>query len=235
MNKREKKFSIRKILVAAIILSFIIPLIIIVLPRTPKGKSIDKFSVPVLTKDEKRALRRYNNNYHLEVARTKGLKKPLNSRKGDNESVEAFCDSYNLVEITDNEYYEIPHLRNSLPYLQESAEEFLNLLGERFCDKLEESGLRKYRFSISSILRTLEDQKSLRKTNINATPNSSSHYYGRTFDIVQTRYFERSNSKPVYTYRLRNILLRELIKLQDEGKCYVLLERQTKCIHVTVR
>jgi len=235
MNKRKKKYSIRKILVAAVIFSVILFLIFRALNPTPKGKSIDEFSVPVLTKNEKGALRRYNNNYHLEVARTMGLKKPLDSRKNDKTSAEEFCDRYELVEITDNEYYEIPHLRNSLPYLQESAEEFLNLLGERFCDQLEELGIKKYRFSISSILRTLEDQKSLRKSNVNATPNNSSHYYGRTFDIVQTRFFERGNSTPVYTYRLRNILLRELIKMQDEGKCYVLLERQTKCIHVTVR
>lgn len=235
MIKRNKRYSIRKIFVAAFICSLIIVLIYRVLNPTPKGKSIDKFSVPVLTKTEKRVLRRYNNNYHLEVAKTKGLKEPLNSRKNDKESVEAFCDRYDLVEITDNEYYEIPHLRNSLPYLQESAKEFLDQLGENFCDQLEEMGIKKYRFSISSILRTLEDQKSLRTRNVNATPNNSSHYYGRTFDIVQTRFFERDNSKPVYTYRLRNILLRELIKMQDEGKCYVLLEKATKCIHVTVR
>jgi len=234
MNKGIKKYSLRKILVGAVILSAISILMFKALNPAPKGKSIDKFSVPVLSKDEKRALRRFNNNYHLEVGRKKGLTKPLNSRD-DKLSPEAFCDRYDLVEITDNEYYEIPHLRNSQPYLQEPAEEFLDLLGERFCEQLEELGLKKYRFSISSILRTLEDQKSLRKSNVNATANSSSHYYGRTFDIVQTRYFERGNSTPVYTYRLRNILLRELIKLQDEGKCYVLLERQTKCIHVTVR
>ncbi|MCZ4695141.1 hypothetical protein DWB61_08670 [Ancylomarina euxinus] len=235
MDKRKKRYSIRKILMAAVLFAVSVFLIIRVLNPTPKGKNINKFSVSVLTKAEKGALRRYNNDYHLEVARTKGLKEPLDSRKDDKESAEAFCDRHELVEITDNEYYEIPRLSNSLPYLQESAEEFLNLLGERFCNQLEELGLKKYRFSISSILRTLEDQKSLRKSNVNATPNSSSHYYGRTFDIVQTRYFERGNSTPVYTYRLRNILLRELIKLQDEGKCYVLLERQTKCIHVTVR
>jgi len=235
MNKRKHKYRIPKILVAAITLLAIIILIFKALNPTSKGKSIDTFSVPVLSKAEKGALRRYNNNYHLKVAQKKGLKKPLHSRSDDKTSAKAFCDRYDLVEITDNKYYEIPYLRNSLPYLQESAKEFLNLLGERFCDQLEESGLKKYRFSVSSILRTLEDQKSLRKSNVNATPNSSSHYYGRTFDIVQTRYFERDNSTPVYTYRLRNILLRELIKLQDEGKCYVLLEKQTKCIHVTVR
>ncbi len=235
MDKRKKRYSIRKILTAAVIVSLITVLIVIALNPTPKAKSIDKFSVPVLTKNEKGALRRFNNNYHLEVGRIKGLKEPLDSKKDDKASAKEFCNRYDLVEIVDNEYYEIPHLRNSLPYLQAPAKQFLNLLGERFCDQLEELGLRKYRFSVSSILRTLEDQKSLRKSNVNATPNSSSHYYGRTFDIVQTRYFERGNSTPVYTYRLRNILLRELIKLQDEGKCYVLLERQTKCIHVTVK
>lgn len=235
MDKRKTRYSIRKISMAAVLFAVIVFLIIRALYPTPKGKSINKFSVPVLTKDEKRALRRYNNDYHLEVGKTKGLKVPLDSRGDDKVSAEEFCDRYQLVEITDNEYYEIPHLTNSIPYLQAPAKEFLNLLGERFCDQLEELGIKKYRFSISSILRTLENQKSLRKKNVNATPNNSSHYYGRTFDIVQTRYFERDNSTPVYTYRLRNLLLRELIKMQDEGKCYVLLERQTKCIHITVR
>ncbi len=233
MDKRRRRFRI--ILAIAVIVSFITALILTVANPAPKGKSINEFSVSVLSKSEKKALRRYNNTYHLEVARAKGLKSPVNSRTDNKTSASEFCDRYDLVTISDNEYYEIPFLKNSLPYLQESAKEFLNELGENFCDQLEELGIKKYRFSISSILRTLEDQKSLRKSNVNATPNSSSHYYGRTFDIVQTRYFERGNSTPVYTYRLRNILLRELIKMQDAGKCYVLLERQTKCIHVTVR
>ncbi len=186
--------------------------------------------VSVLTKDETQALRRYNNNYHLNVAKDKGLDKPLVSKEDLD-----LNRSSSLDEITDNKYYEIPHLSNSLPYLQPEAIDFLDLLGEAFCDQLNELEIRKYRFSVSSILRTVKDQKSLRKSNVNATPNNSSHYYGRTFDIAQTRFFERGNSKPVYSYRLRNILLRVLIKMQNEGKCYVLLETQTKCIHITVR
>ncbi|WP_372644697.1 DUF5715 family protein [Ancylomarina sp.] len=235
MNKRKKKYSIRKILVAAAIFAAIVFLIFLALNPTPKGKNINRFSVPVLTKAEKGALRRYNNDYHLEVAQKKGLEKPLDSKDDYKANPKEFGSRYQLDEIADNKYYEIPHLSNSLPYLQAPAKEFLELLGERFCDQLEDLGIKKYRFSVTSILRTLKDQRSLRKSNVNATANSSSHYYGRTFDIAQTRFFERGNSKPVYTYRLRNILLRELIKLQDEGKCYVLLERQTKCIHVTVR
>ncbi len=228
MNKRKKKYSIRKILIAVVIFAAII---FFAINSIPKGKTEDQVPVPVLTKVEKGALHRYNNNYHLDIARTKGLEKPLVSKA----EYKASGSSYQLDEISDNKYYEIPHLTNSLPYLQPTAKQFLKLLGEKFCDQLQELGIKKYRFSVTSILRTLEDQKSLRKSNVNATPNDSSHYYGRTFDISQTRFFERGNSTPVYSYRLRNLLVRVLIKMQDEGKCYVLLEGQTKCIHVTVR
>jgi hypothetical protein len=235
MNKRKKKYSIRKILVAITIFVGLISLLFIDINPEPQGKTEAHVSIPVLSKNESRALRRYNNDYHTELAQAKGLKKPLVSKREYKANAEEFGRRYQLEKITDNEYYEIPHLSHSLPYLQAPAVEFLELLGEEFCDQLEELELRKYRFSVTSILRTLEDQRSLRKSNVNATPNNSSHYYGRTFDISQTRFFERGNSTPVYSYRLRNILLRVLINLQDKGKCYVLLERQTKCIHVTVR
>lgn len=220
---------------ATVLIAVILFLLFTALNPIAKGKTEAEVSVPVLTKDENRALRRYNNNSHLEVAQIKGLKKPLDSKDDYKANPKEFSSRYQLDEISDNKYYEIPHLSNSIPYLQAPAKEFLNLLGERFCKQLEELGIEKYRYSVTSILRTLEDQKSLRKSNVNATPNNSSHYYGRTFDISQTRFFERGTSTPVYSYRLRNLLLRELIKMQDEGKCYVLLERQTKCIHVTVR
>lgn len=235
MDKIKRNNRFRIILIAAILFAAAIVLLFMALNPPIKGKIEDEVSIPVLTKAENKALRRYNNNVHLEVARLKGLEKPLDSKDDYKANPKAFARRYDLDEIADNKYYEIPHLANSIPYLQAPAKEFLDLLGERFCDQLQELGMREYRFSVTSILRTIADQKSLRKKNVNATPNSSSHYYGRTFDIAQTRFFERGNSTPVYSYRLRNVLLRELIKMQEEGKCYVLLERQTKCIHITVR
>lgn len=241
MNKRIKKgrkYSIRKILIAVGILALTVLLIIYIvtlLIPSPKGKTEDMVPVSVLTKEENKELRRYINDQHLEIAKAKGIKAPVKSKVEYKADAYAFSNRYNLEEIVDNKYYEIPHLTNSLPYLQPAAKNFLEQLGENFCDRLKELGMTEYRFSVTSILRTIEDQKSLRKNNVNATANNSSHYYGRTFDIAQTRFFERGNSTPVYSYRLRNLLVRELIKMQDEGKCYVLLETQTKCIHVTVR
>ena len=107
-------------------------------------------------------------------------------------------------------------------------------LSKRFRKTLKEKGIRNYRFTISSVLRTKNGQKGLRKSNVNATPNKSSHYYGLSFDLSQTMFYESGGKNPIYSYSLRNLLLRELIQMQEEGKCYVLLENQTKCIHVTV-
>lgn len=235
MNKRNRTYRIRMALIAITLVIGIISLLFVNLDPIPKGKTEAQVSIPVLSKNESRALRRYNNNYHLKLGQTKGLKKPLVSKSEYKTNAKEFSHHYQLEKISDNEYYEIPHLSYSLPYLQVPAVEFLDLLGEKFCEQLEELEIRKYRFSVTSILRTLEDQRLLRKRNVNATPNNSSHYYGRTFDISQTRFFERGNSTPVYSYRLRNILLRVLIELQNKDKCYVLLEGQTKCIHVSVR
>lgn len=232
MKKRRKLKKPYRL--AAITLAFFLVFLVIrtVWGALIKGESIDNVPVSELSKEEKDLLRKYDNSYHLAVARKKGLAQTFT---GNIKETSAIVQNYGLVKIVDNKYYELPSLTNSLPYLQPDAAEFLDILGKRFEERLKEEGLMPYRFSVTSVLRTEESQKNLRKNNVNATNNNSSHYYGRTFDLSQTRFFERGNPKPVYTYRLRNILLRELIEMQNEGLCYVLLEAQTKCIHVTVR
>lgn len=227
------KLSFKRVVLYSAVITII--LLIVFLSRScTVGKSIDNVSVPVLTKNELRELKRYPNKYHLQVGRANGIAEPFYSQAEMLEKKDYFVDKYNLVLIKDNRYYEIPKLIHSLPYLKKPAKIFMDNLGKRFNKRLKNMGLRKYKYSATSILRTLDDQKGLRKSNVNATPNASSHYYGLTFDIAQTRFFEVGNSTPVYSYRLRNILLRELIEMQKSGLCYVLLESQTKCIHITV-
>lgn len=231
--KREKKLY-KPLVFAAISIAFFLCYLVIksIWGLDTKGLSIDYVSVSELSSDEKSLLRKYDNSYHLAIAREKGIPRPF---EGDIKETSLIIQNYGLKKIDDNKYYELPRLTNSLPYLQPDAAAFLDLLGKRFENRLKNEGLMAYRFSVTSVLRTEKSQKNLRKQNVNATTNQSSHYYGRTFDIAQTRFFERGHPEPVYTYRLRNILLRELIEMQNEGLCYVLLESQTKCIHVTVR
>jgi len=232
-DKRKKKLNKPKIFVAILIaflsIYLMIKAIILILPQ---GVKIDYIPVSELSLVEKNQLRKYDNSYHLAVAKDKGL---TDAFEGTIDETAQKVERAGLVRIDDNKYYEIPLLTNSLPYLQPDASDFLNDLGKRFVRRLKKEGIIAYRYSVTSVLRTEKSQKKLRKINVNATNNNSSHYYGRTFDIAQTRFFERGNAKPVYSYRLRNILLRELIDMQNEGLCYVLLESQTKCIHVTVR
>ncbi len=199
-----------------------------------KGKTIDHVKVEVLTQAEMKALKKYPNAYHLQVGQNKGIP-AIKSQKEFEKNPGAYVDKYGLKRIRDTKYYDVPFLSHSLPYLKDDAVDFLDHLGLRFHKRLNELGVRKYKFSVTSVLRTTNDQKGLRKSNVNATPNNSSHYYGLTFDLAQTQFYELGEKEPVYSYRLRNLLLRELIELQAQGKCYVLLENQTRCIHVTVR
>jgi len=219
------------ILTGIIVIGFV--LITYVFPAF-KGKSIDHVKVEVLTQAEMKALKKYPNAYHLQVGQSKGIP-AIKSQKEFEKNPSEYVGKYGLKRIRDTKYYDVPFLSHSLPYLKEDAVDFLDQLGLRFQKRLNELGVRKYKFSVTSVLRTTNDQKGLRKSNVNATPNNSSHYYGLTFDLAQTQFFESGEKDPVYSYRLRNLLLRELIKLQEQGKCYVLLENQTKCIHITVR
>lgn len=231
--KKGKRLRIPRVIAAILLVTVLVYLALrSIRGSSEEGVSIEEVPVSELSPDEKDQLRRYDNSYHLAVAREKGIAAPF---EGDIRETSGIISNYGLVLIEDNKYYELPLLTNSLPYLQPDAAEFLDLLGKRFEERLKNEGVIPYRFSVTSVLRTEKSQEDLRRNNVNATNNESSHYFGRTFDIAQTRFFERGNPEPVYTYRLRNLLLRELIEMQNEGLCYVLLEAQTKCIHVTVR
>lgn len=196
----------------------------------PKGKSIDYVSVAVLSKNEQKALKKYPNEYHVKFGQSKGIKNPIKSKKEFEQNLSAL----NLERVKDCKNYKVPVLNYSLPYLKKNAIDFLDDLSSRFRKTLKENEIRTYRFTVTSLLRTMNSQKGLRKSNVNATPNNSSHYYGLSFDLSQTMFYELGKKDPIYSYRLRNLLLRELIQMQEEGRCYVLLENQTKCIHITV-
>ncbi|MDX9696955.1 MAG: DUF5715 family protein [Bacteroidales bacterium] len=230
---RSLRFIRRNFVLIAGLIILLFVLVKFVFPLF-KGKSIDHVKVDVLIQSELKALKKYPNAYHLQVGQSKGIP-AIKSQKEFEKNPGEYISKYDLRKLKDNKYYDVPFLSHSLPYLKDDAVDFLDHLGLRFHKRLNELGIRRYKFSVTSVLRTTNDQKGLRKSNVNATPNNSSHYYGLTFDLAQTQFYESGKKDPVYSYRLRNLLLRELIELQEQGKCYVLLENQTKCIHITVR
>ena len=144
-----------------------------------------------------------------------------------------------LVEIVDNDLYSVDQLTHSIPFLIPSAAELLDRIGRNFQDSLASKGLNPNKLVITSILRTEEDVRNLRKGNINASENST-HRYGTTFDLSYWRYVkvpelrERPYADVPPEY-LRATLSQVLKDLHDEGACYVKYEKNQNCFHITVR
>ena len=210
-------------------ISTIFVLFIVLSYSCKEKQNIDNVSISVLDKDEMRALRLYYNDKHLVEAHQSKIKEAIKDKKTFYENEESYCKKNKLVKIENNSLYSVARLTHSLPYVNKKTDNFLDLLGERMEDSFKEKGLQHYRFVITSVLRTEDDQRKLQR----ATPNETSHYYGTTFDISQTRFISKETGETIYSYRLRNILARELIRLQKEKECYVLIENREKCFHIT--
>ena len=144
-----------------------------------------------------------------------------------------------LVRLEDTDNYVIDSLTHSIPYLIPSAKLLLDRIGINFQDSLASKGLNPNKLIVTSVLRTEEDVKGLRRRNSNASENST-HRYGTTFDLSYWRYVKIPDLRgrpyedvpPEY---LRATLSQVLKDLHDQGTCYIKYERKQNCFHITVR
>ena len=166
------------------------------------------------------------NKTHLKAAKKNGIK-PIQTRNQ--------IPTQSLVKIESCDRYAIDRLPHSVPYLTPSSVELLDEIGSRFQATLAELGLRKHRMIVTSVLRTRDDVRRLRKVNGNASANSA-HQYATTFDITYAR-FERLSLKgeAANNMRLANILGNVLEQMRKENRCYVKYERRQRCFHITSR
>lgn len=134
-----------------------------------------------------------------------------------------------LVRIESNPKYVVRELSSSSPYVVPKVRDLLEDIAVRFQEKTQS----KTRFIVTSVLRTEEDVKKLRKTNVNASTNSC-HCNATTIDISYVRFGE-DRVKPRDLYQLRLALAQTLHELRKEGRCYVKIERKQYCYHITVR
>ncbi len=168
------------------------------------------------------------NEEHLLAAEAIGIK-PISSRKDAENNKEK------LVEIKDNDYYVIDDLKHSLPFLVKPAALQLDSIGIIFQDSLISLGAPLYKLIITSVLRTQEDIKGLRKRNGNSQTNSA-HLYGTTFDIAYTRFIPVDTSDiSIAEEKLKVVLAEVLRDLKNNKKCYVKYEVKQGCFHVTAR
>ena len=113
------------------------------------------------------------------------------------------------------------------------------LLIETIFDSLNAKGLNPNKITVTSVLRTEDDVKRLRRRNGNASENSA-HCYGTTFDISWKRFqkVEDEDGRPlqdVSSDTLKMVLSEVLRDLKKADKCYVKYELKQGCFHITTR
>jgi len=183
--------------------------------------------------DHREPVRQYDrlfndlNDIQLEAARRNGLKNPITTTEAETDR--------HLVHIGPNQYYDVQRLTHSVPYLVPKAAKLLEDMGKAFQDSLFNRGYnRNHRFTVTSVLRTDETVRQLRKTNVNSTENSC-HCYGTTFDISYFTYSTPTVGKSASVDKMRQILYQVAYDMKRQGRCYVKYEKKQTCLHITVR
>ncbi len=142
---------------------------------------------------------------------------------------------YGLQRIESNKLYKVDPLTHSAPYLVPKAKKLLDDLGDAFQDSLYNRGYdRRHRFIVTSVYRTQDHIKRLRRSgNVNASQNSC-HQYGTTIDITYVR-FDKPEEHRANDPKLLQLLMQTVYDMHKEGRCYVKYERKQSCLHITVR
>lgn len=172
------------------------------------------------------------NDVQLSTAKKIGIR-PIDSRE---EAVEL---GDRLIHIVPCERYDVDSLTHSIPYLIPQASALLDTIGVNFLDSLENKGLNPNKVIVTSVTRTKEDVKRLRRTNGNASLNSC-HFYGTTFDLSWKRFakVEDPDGRPMQDVNadtLKLVLSEVLRDLRKADRCYVKYELKQGCFHITAR
>ena len=172
------------------------------------------------------------NDTHMAAAKKIGIK-PLKDR----EAAEKLGGK--VMEIKNGDFYQVDSLTHSIPFLVPKASALLDSIGANFLDSLENKGLNPNQVIVTSVLRTQDDVKKLRRVNGNASANSV-HMFGTTFDISYKRFFkvEDPDGRPMQDVRadtLKLVLSEVLRDLKKKDMCYIKYELKQGCFHITAR
>jgi hypothetical protein len=140
-----------------------------------------------------------------------------------------------LFRIRDGSGYVIEDLSYSYPYLTKEGKALIREIGKRFRKKISGTSLRGSDFRITSMTRTSEIIRKLRKSNTNASDNSP-HFHGNAFDISYVRFTaDKWFVTDCDKYYLKEALAEVIWKLREEKKCWATYEINQGCFHVVAR
>jgi hypothetical protein len=133
-----------------------------------------------------------------------------------------------LVEVSDGRGYRIDRLKYSNAVLLPEVRDLLENMGNDYADALKGTDSEGTVFRVTSMTRTNNQQRSLRKRNRNATKSLSTHSYGASFDIA---FMDRANEDDNCNRPTREIQ-KLLLRYQNEGR--ILIIPEGGCMHITL-
>lgn len=139
-----------------------------------------------------------------------------------------------LVKIGTCNDFVLDDLTHSRPYLIPEAAGMVHEIGRRFRDTLQARGGGDYRILVTSVLRTPDGVRRLRRVNRNAVEGSV-HQMGTTIDITYAKFIATKGTVPHRDEDLKGILAEVLAAMRSEGKLWVKYEKKQPCFHITVR
>jgi hypothetical protein len=169
------------------------------------------------------------NDKHLSSAKKLGVSKVVSRKDAEKHKRQ-------LVELKTSDLYKLDKLDFSIPFLVPKANNLLEKIAGNFQDSLISKGVDSYQIIVTSVLRSEDDIKKLRKRNVNASQNSA-HRYGTTFDIAYGRFNRINYNYPhdIPVEHLKHVLGEVLRDLKKQNFCYVKYEVKQGCFHITVR
>ena len=211
--------------------------------------------LPVMTPAEEDALRRFLNAAHVTQARALGVRVVSSALR------DSLLAAGRLVQLEDSTHHWIVRRGTSPAYVVPHLRALLEVLGERFQERLAGMGLPPYRLEVTSALRTSERQARLRRSNANAAAGVSSHEFGTTVDLSYAAFAPPADPpgeiltgvpaefaphlERIVDLALESVSARKsrelgaifsevLWEAQGEGLALVIYERQQTIYHLTV-
>lgn len=164
---------------------------------------------------------------HMESANRLGIK-PIGSLK------DVWHLHQPIEKVSTCADFVVDDLTHSYAYLVPDAAHLLHEIGSAFRDSLTSRGYSEYRPIVTSVLRTMESVKRLKRGNVNSVENSA-HLYGTTFDISHVRFNKvNDQGRNCSEGELKRVLAEVLLDLRDRHRCWVKHERKQACFHITV-
>ena len=211
--------------------------------------------LPVMTPGEADALRRFLNAQHVARARALGV-------RATSEAVrDSLLAAGRLIQLEDSTRHWIVRRGTSPANVTPDLRALLEILGERFQERLAEMGVPPYRIEVTSALRTTQRQQRLARSNANAATGTSSHEFGTTVDLSYAAFAPPAeipaeilsgvpreftlHMKRFVDLALESVSARKsrelgaifsqvLREAQAEGLALVIYERQQTVYHLTV-